>query len=542
MNESVEKVVQEKLKMSKSIVNRDPEQAMQLCNEAFKMASEREMQLEMGDSLLGMALVARTKTDKSAILDYSFQALEKYRLENSNEGIAKSYNLIGVAYFYSSMYEEALRYFLDGLDKIEDRNNPMLLGSILNNIGEVYRESGMYNEALDYYNRAYDISTQSNLENYRATILGNIGEVQLLENHPELALEYLSRAYGFLKDGNDLVIMGEVENKIGRVYKSKGDISTAVDHYKRALRALEEVDNQFYKIDVLANLAETKENPEEAIAILKDAISSALVVGAKKKLSKLYKQVSLQYENVMDFRTALSYYKKYFLINQEILNSNIRNKLEILNVEIKYLEESERLDKVKRTLQKELEENRKELETQKRSNFILEREAFEDDLTEMPNRRSVARQLKKLLKNYRGKDHSLSVYMIDIDRFKEYNDYWGHGGGDQCLRSIAHAMQGVARIRGDFAGRYGGEEFVYIAKINSYKEALDLAEKIRKSVESIGLPYNKRTSRGPVTVSVGGIFGKTIDFKDFAQVMELADKELYFAKSRGRNQSSLAVI
>jgi diguanylate cyclase (GGDEF)-like protein len=542
MNKEIILEIDEKLEYARRISNEKPQESMGVCIEALNLAKEHGQSEKIGDCYIGMAFVARTRSDKSDILDYSFKALKEYEKINSREGISKAFNLIGVAYFYSAMYEEAIRYFLDGMNKLKKCDNPNLLGSFLNNIGEVYRESGMYHKALEYYEKAYAISEENDLQYYQATILGNIGEVYLLQENYNKALDYLMKSFGILEKGKDLVSMGEVANKIGKAQQMKGNMEIAVVYFKKALRILDRVENQFYRVDVLSNLAFTKEDPEESIAILKDAISTALGVGAKKKLRDLYRQVSMQYENIMDYRTSLDYHKKFFLINQEIMSSNIRNKLEILNVEISHLEESQRADQVKRTLEKELEENRKELEEVRRSNTILEKEAFEDELTEIPNRRSVNLQLKRLLTNYRGKNSAIAVYMLDIDNFKDYNDYWGHSEGDRCLKLIAKELQIIARQKGDMVGRYGGEEFVYISKTTSLEEASQLGNEIRVRVLQLGLKYDHSENKRSVSISIGGVFGKTVDFKDFSQIMELADRELYKAKEEGRNRSNVAII
>ena len=542
MDKKILLTIDERLREAKAEANLNPDRSMKLCNEAFNMAVKSNNHDKIGDCYIGMAFVARTRSDKSNILDYSFKALREYEKIGSYEGISKAFNLIGVAYFYSTMYEEAIRYFLDGLDQLKSADNPNLYGSLLNNIGEVYRESGLYDKALEYYEKAYELSERNNLEYYKATILGNMGEVYLIQGNHNKALEYLMKSYGILEVGKDMVSMGEVASKIGKAQQNKGNTDMAVEYFKLALGNLDRVDNQFYRIDVLSNLAHTKEDPEETIAILKDAISTALGVGAKKKLSDLYQQVSIQYENIMDFRTALSYHKKFFLINQEIMNSNIRNKLEILNVEIRHLEANERLDQVKRTLEKELEENRKELEAVRHSNIILEREAFEDELTEIPNRRSVNLQLKRLLSNYRGANSTIAVFILDIDNFKEYNDYWGHSEGDRCLRRIAKELQTIARKNGDMVGRYGGEEFVYISKASNLEESIFLGNLIRRRIRELNLKYDHNENKNPVSISAGGVFGKTMDLREFSKIMELADRELYRAKSDGRDRSYIISV
>jgi len=96
------------------------------------------------------------------MLDLSFKALNIFEMENEIIGKIKAMNLIGIAYFYSSMYEESLKYLLEVSELLEIEKDDFLLSCVLNNIGEVYRELQKYEEALKYYNKASDISQKNN--------------------------------------------------------------------------------------------------------------------------------------------------------------------------------------------------------------------------------------------------------------------------------------------------------------------------------------------------------------------------------------------
>lgn len=138
-----------------------------------------------------------------------------------------------------------------------------------------------------------------------------------------------------------------------------------------------------------------------------------------------------------------------------------------------------------------------------------------------------------------SKEEQIVLFMIDIDNFKKYNDYWGHSQGDICLRKISDSIKKIQNNRGDIFGRYGGEEFIYISTFLSYGDALELGNLIRTEVERIGLYYMDKGEHKNVTISVGGAIGSSLDFSSMANIIETADKELYRAKEMGRNMTIL---
>lgn len=530
--------IKKKLEESRSVVNENPSKAMGLCKEAFEMAKSENLPLMEAEALICMAIAARARSDRGLLLDYSYQAMDKFRDLGNKEGLGKAYNLIGVAYFYSSMYEDSIRNFMRSLESIKGTENRNLTSSIYNNIGEVYRESSMYEEALEYYHESLKIADLGNLISNKAIIMGNIGEVYQLMGNLDSALLYFDESRQLLHGFKDFVSLGEIHSRIGKVNYLKGLFDEAKGHYSTALKYLEDIDNSFYRIDVLQNIAELTEDANERISILKEAVTVASSVSSKKKLTSLYKLLSQEYEGILDFRSALKYHKRFCDENEMILKSNIKDKLEIIEIELKYMEESEKFEQIRMTLEKELEYGKIELERTRTNNALLEKEAFEDELTEVPNRRSINRYLRTLLNNYKGEHATIALYMMDIDHFKRYNDNWGHAEGDDCLRKIARTVDVIAKKRQDIFGRYGGEEFVYIAKISSFEEAESLGEIIRRKIESLSILYDN-VERNIMTVSIGGVFGNTDDFKGFPQIMEKADRELYRAKAEGRNRVNM---
>ncbi|MEL7648081.1 MAG: tetratricopeptide repeat-containing diguanylate cyclase [Sedimentibacter sp.] len=532
------------LEMSKSLAAVRPYKSYELSSEAYKKSKENSLRTEEGYSLVGMAFACRAKSEINQMLDFSLRALEIFEETNDVNGKIKSLNLAGIAYFYSTMYEEALKYFLEVSDLSEQQGNDFMLSCVLNNIGEIYRESSRNDKALEYFFEALRICEKNNFSMNKASILGNIGEIYFKEKKYEESLDYYSRSHDILIEEKDLVILGDTESRLGKIYFTVKDFARAEEYYFSALNKLESVNNKYYTIDVLMNISEMLSDKEdkEAFRYCEKAMSYAEQINAKKKMCMVYRCMSEKYENKGDYKSSLEYYKKFFNINEEITASNLGNKLEILNVELKHIKENERFEKLKNRLEEEISLRNRELEKIRKANETLEKRAYEDYLTGIPNRRCINFCLNNILEEARQNDDTMVVFMIDIDHFKSYNDFWGHSKGDSCLKEVAGCIRNIQKEGRDTFGRYGGEEFVYFAKSLTYEQSLKLGNSIRHEVEKLGLYYISKGQRKAVTISIGGIAGKASFMGSVSAIMDTADRELYKAKEEGRNTTILKYI
>lgn len=157
--------------------------------------------------------------------------------------------------------------------------------------------------------------------------------------------------------------------------------------------------------------------------------------------------------------------------------------------------------------------------------------ASRDHLTELPNRRSLISYGQACLENNQGNNGRLAVAMLDIDDFKAINDTYGHQSGDLVLQDLAVRVLDVLHPD-DFIARSGGEEFVVIfGKKGSMSPEIS-AERIRQAVAS--KTYQIGTTAISVTVSIGVVLH--IEKATFSETLTSADKALYAAKNKGRNQ------
>jgi len=166
-------------------------------------------------------------------------------------------------------------------------------------------------------------------------------------------------------------------------------------------------------------------------------------------------------------------------------------------------------------------------------NAELLRLSCTDMLTGLGNRRQFDVEARRLWND--GRSPGLGVALIDVDRFKSFNDAAGHEAGDACLREVAGAIGGALRQE-DRASRYGGEEFVVLLPCTGGEEMAAVGERLRASVQALGMPHPGQDGR-PVTVSVGLAWrGIALRSGQLADLLREADQALYAAKRTGRNR------
>ena len=164
-----------------------------------------------------------------------------------------------------------------------------------------------------------------------------------------------------------------------------------------------------------------------------------------------------------------------------------------------------------------------------------EAQALVDSLTNVRNRSAYNIKITQMMREFASSRDFFCLLVIDIDHFKKFNDTYGHKAGDRVLRSVAASIQGSLRAS-DLVFRYGGEEFVVILSSMQEDVAFKLAEKIRKNVEKEYIVDKAKKLK--VTISLGIACVKESESE--AQLFERADKAMYVAKRKGRNQAEIA--
>lgn len=174
-----------------------------------------------------------------------------------------------------------------------------------------------------------------------------------------------------------------------------------------------------------------------------------------------------------------------------------------------------------------------------REQDLIER-SLRDSLTGVWNRRAFDEHLIEYWREAARRQRPLAVVMIDVDRFKAYNDSAGHPAGDDCLRRVAHALRSGASRDSSILARYGGEEFVMLIEDADIESARATAERLRQAVVALALPHPSSDVSPSITASIGAASRvPASEQDDMSTLVTAADAALYRAKQAGRNRVSI---
>jgi diguanylate cyclase (GGDEF)-like protein len=165
----------------------------------------------------------------------------------------------------------------------------------------------------------------------------------------------------------------------------------------------------------------------------------------------------------------------------------------------------------------------------------LEDLSYKDGLTRVFNRRMFDLTLEREWANAYRMQQPLSLVLLDIDFFKDYNDHFGHLAGDACLQRVATLLEAsVVRPR-DLLARFGGEEFILVLPETDADAAETVAERCRQTIADAGIPHTGARANGFLSASLGVATIVPTDHDNPQDFIEAVDKLLYLAKQQGRN-------
>lgn len=170
------------------------------------------------------------------------------------------------------------------------------------------------------------------------------------------------------------------------------------------------------------------------------------------------------------------------------------------------------------------------------TNLQLQRLTNIDGLTGLSSRRYFNEYISTQWQTALRGQYPVSMLMIDIDHFKQYNDHYGHLAGDEVLRKVSDALRKTCKRATDVVARFGGEEFVIALPFTGQEELTKLAESFPAIIEALHLPHAASPVSPWVTISVGGA-SAIPQRQKFSTLIEAADKALYGAKRGGRNRA-----
>jgi diguanylate cyclase (GGDEF)-like protein len=170
---------------------------------------------------------------------------------------------------------------------------------------------------------------------------------------------------------------------------------------------------------------------------------------------------------------------------------------------------------------------------------LLGKLASLDGLTEIANRRAFDAAMERQWSQARRTTMPLSLLVLDIDKFKQYNDYYGHPAGDECLKQLARTLLQHTQRAEDMVARLGGEEFAVLLPHTDSTGAMLRAEQYRQAIEMLKIPHIMGSPQPFISISVGVATLQARNYDSSMELLQAADDALYQAKNLGRNQVCL---
>jgi two-component system cell cycle response regulator len=502
------------------------------------------------------------------------QALLIQRTLGNDRETANSLNNLGFTYSADlADYSKGLAYHLEALGLRERVGDKAAIALSLNNIGIIYHRLREYDRALSYFDRALALRREAGNKSRIASTLSNIGELYLDQGKLTKALTIQREALELRAVLDDQSAIALSHRNIGLVHLAMHQVDSAKREMLEALRESDQIADKGLAARVrlgLAMIERARGTPTAGEAYARDALAIAERMSARDLVRQASEEIAAAKESEGELVGALTALKRAKAVNDSIFSAETVPRIATLErrfIDERHLRELDSLRHHETALQLEASRRGRQRDTvaaiailmavivafQYRRRVERTRLAEElsvtDALTGMWNRRyiqqtiqmdasgSLRRHRAAALRGTSVDDADLVFLLLDIDHFKRINDEFGHAIGDQVLVQLGTVLRTTCRDS-DVAVRWGGEEFVVVARFTDRRHASVTAERLRQAIErhATVLP-DGRSIR--VTCSIGfAAFPFDLAHMDalgWEATVALADVAAYAAKRTGRN-------
>ncbi|GAA0181336.1 hypothetical protein SH2C18_38830 [Clostridium sediminicola] len=462
----------------------------------------------LGYELFRQALYANLTEEYEYAIEKAKEALKKAYTENNEYLIVKINVLLGFIYWNRKNYEACFDYYLTVLKYEKDAR-------VLNNMGVIYHTFGDIDEAYKYYEMAKkEFNDPSNFR-LKAIISTNLSEC-------ECEFGNFNKAEKLLEIALDINLQLGSKDGTAYIYNAFGLLEMKKQNYQRAIEYFQKGEDFYKNEKILIYYLDLLRNHAKALYEIKEYEETKLKINEIEKLRITYNfgcrnqnEVELLakiYNIEGKYKEANTLYREYIEIvkrnkqkNNKIRVKNLRNKVELFEVKKKI----NTLEKISKT----------------------------DALTGIKNRHSLKDYRKTVLSN-EGIRLETAIVIIDVDYYKQYNDFYGHAKGDECLVKIVEKLSNKLNSCDSELFRYGGDEFLVIIPNTNKNNVLQLLESIRNDIEFMRIENVNSKVSDYVTCSFGVTTVKEINELNYEEIFALADKALYNAKAGGKNRIS----
>ncbi|SEJ49142.1 diguanylate cyclase (GGDEF) domain-containing protein [Frateuria terrea] len=496
-----------------------PRDALVDYNAGINLARSHENQRLVADGLTWRGSVQSLLGEHALALVDFLEAQKFY--ETSGAPIESEDNLFNIAVAYRRLGEQAqARDYLDKLLALgEQRHDRAQQLAAHMELGFLESEAGNQSAAESQLGKALALAHAVDSRSRGASIHLGLAQVDNLQGHYREALDELAKAQpGFARMGDrsnrDMVLLQTAEAHAGL-----GQYAVAIGEYGQAEKLLQESGNLRY----LAELLDARARSYQALGQLGPEVADL------RRLVKVGEALDRKAHS--DNATLMNYQFQTAQRDQE--NRRLAADRALKEQQLESLERVRHWQRLALVLGGVLIVLLLWLALRQfRRSRKLHRMAMTDPLTGIANRRHIEQLARNALGHAGANGEPLCVLVLDVDHFKAVNDAFGHAVGDQVLVRVAQACKHALR-RFDMLGRLGGEEFLVVLPDTSMDVAMQIAERLRRKVES--LPLGSLAPGLQITASVG-VAEAEHEADDLPELVRRADTAMYRAKDAGRNR------
>ena len=432
------------------------------------------------------------------------------------EFLARTYNIMAITSINRGQAPVAVDYYLTALKCTQEHDLSAITCSIHINLGYLYMQNGIYGEGQYHFDEAYKlycgVADKESQIGRLTMIYTNLVTCYMLQGDmadAELYMERLNRECRPYFNHMDDVYVGCMA---ARYYHIKGELDKRDATIANILNGLEKQIPILDLFDDLYSLCELALNIKNYEVFL-------LVIG---KLEPIVSNTGLINLDKKILELKLHYYEAS------------GEKEKYLQATARFFTLSQRMEEQSREMIANMIHVRTALENARERNAILMEKSETDPLTRLANRYRMNDAFQQMLDECMRENKILSVEILDIDYFKEYNDNYGHQAGDECIRRVASLIKAMER-ENVFCARYGGDEFIIIYEGLQEQEVVERAMRLRKKIMELGIAHAYSKALPIVTISQGICQSIPQEGNKSWDFLHIADEYLYKAKKQERN-------
>ena len=520
----------------------DPEKARTYAEQAYQLSASGDFEQKpylagLAGSLRSLAALNGDAGNYALALSQSLQALEILEglPDEKKEITFLKINVLGDAsWAYRSLgdYVAATECAMKGIKFAEAVGDRLHEAGMLNILSVIYAESNDLPAALETSQQVLLLQREGGPIRGRSLALNNLAMTYLELGMGDQALEACEECLQLARENGIEAMVITALSTMGEIYLGIKDFVKAEDFLLQSLKLARENNKSPDELQCLLNLGKVyqyKQNDEAALSAFQSALLLSNTSNDRRGEFQSHQLLSEVYEKRREFESAFQHYKQFHVLKETVFNEDSVKRLEGLKV-IHQVETSKREAEIHYLKTIEL---KREIEERKSAQDSLQKLASLDPLTEVLNRRELFNLGEQTLEHTLQKEQPFTVIMFDIDYLKRINDTYGHATGDQVLIHTTNLVRESLR-QGEIIARYGGDEFVILLPGSNCAQGCEIAERLRKKMDSQGMIDGKDDLH--ITVSIGIAELNHASDASLETLLACADQALYVAKQAGRNQ------